>query len=157
MMSRATRRLTKVVTSNTSGEGFAFGRGVVIPLSPVPASRPRIPRFGKPYYEGRYKTFREDFTKWLGTVSLPEPIPKPATFSVTIRVACDRPKKPANDFPRGDVDNYAKAIMDQLQGWGWFADDVQVTTLYVTKGYAEVGEPGYIQLIIERNDPHGSD
>jgi Holliday junction resolvase RusA-like endonuclease len=127
----------------------------LIPVSPVPASRPRVPRFGKPYYEGRYKTFRENFGKWLEKVDLPAPLPKPATFALTIRVAVDRPKKPTNTYPRGDVDNYAKSVMDQLQGKGWFADDVQVTSLFVTKGYAEPGAPGHIHIYIERNDLHG--
>jgi Holliday junction resolvase RusA-like endonuclease len=70
---------------------------------------------------------------------------------------CDRPHKPANAYPRGDVDNYTKAVLDQLQGNGWFEDDAQVTQLRVTKAYAEPRNPGYIDIIIERNDTHGSD
>ena len=149
-------RLTKVVTSNPSEAERLRRETVVIPLSPVPASRPRIPRFGHAYYVGRYATFRKDFPKWLETVDLPPPLPKPATFSVTLCVLCDRPKKPANAYPRGDVDNYIKAVLDQIQGNGWFEDDAQVTKLYVTKAYAEPGEPGRIEVTIERNDLHGT-
>jgi Holliday junction resolvase RusA-like endonuclease len=41
----------------------------------------------------------------------------------------------------GDVDNFAKAVLDECNGV-LFRDDVQVTTLLVTKHYARAGMTG---------------
>ena len=58
------------------------------------------------------------------------------------------PKKPANDFPMGDVDNYAKAVLDSIQGLAFFEDDKQVTDLRVMKRYAAKGEAPHILMIV---------
>jgi len=104
-------------------------------IDPVPASRPRIPRFGSPYYEGRYKTFRDEFAAIVAESELPPPLA--GMVAVEITVLCKRPKNPANPYPIGDVDNYAKAVLDSLQGNGFILDDKQVVRLTVMKGYVQ--------------------
>lgn len=52
-----------------------------------------------------------------------------------------KPKTTKRDYPRGDTDNYAKAILDAMTKAGpFFEDDDQVTALMVTKRFAEPDE-----------------
>jgi Holliday junction resolvase RusA-like endonuclease len=73
--------------------------------------------------------------------------PLDGPVGVTVAVVLARPQrllaKRCPDAPipapvRPDVDNYAKAVLDALNGIA-YADDGQVTTLNVTKWYAERG------------------
>lgn len=47
------------------------------------------------------------------------------------------PKDPTHQYPRGDVDNYAKAALDAMQAAGIIEDDNDVVMLYVLKHYTE--------------------
>lgn len=44
------------------------------------------------------------------------------------------PKKTERSYPKGDVDNYAKSVMDAFNEW-LYNDDDQIQTLVVTKEY----------------------
>lgn len=77
---------------------------------------------------------------------------------ITVIVRC--PKRKTRDYPpQGDVDNYAKAVLDALQRekghpasmrYWLFDDDRFVQALYVTKEWStEVERPGY-KIEIER-------
>lgn len=59
---------------------------------------------------------------------------------VAILFEFQRPKRPSRPYPTGDVDKLARSALDALTGIVW-VDDVQVTTLNVTKRYA-AKEPG---------------
>lgn len=69
---------------------------------------------------------------------------------VAITVAVKQPKKTTLEYPKPDVDNYAKAILDALNGWLW-EDDTQVVGLVIAKEWAEPEEDGYI-IIEVKND-----
>ena len=118
-------------------------------INPVAASRPRVGRWGA-YYSGPYKVFREVAAEkvWntLGTDFTPLGCP----LMVTIEFYVKRPKKTEKRYPRPDIDNYVKAILDTMNGKIW-EDDSQVTTLYATKHWAKVGEEGYFVLAISEN------
>ena len=107
-------------------------------IEPVPASRPRVPRFGKPFYTGRYAEYRELMAAYMASHELPEP--RSCSLSVEVTFICTRPKKPANDYPKGDIDNYVKAILDSINGKAFMTDDRVITHLCATKRYAIPGE-----------------
>lgn len=116
-----------------------------IDLDPVPASRPKVPRRGKPYYLPTYAAWREGAAAFLPTTH--EPLTGP--LAVFLDVACKRPKKPSKPMPRGDADNYAKAALDAITSAGIWVDDVQVVELTVRKRYAEPGETPHTRIEIE--------
>jgi len=115
-----------------------------LPGSPVPASRPRIRTFrskaGKTissaYYAGAYKTYLDEAPK-----AIPEsPIlfEKSCPLRVTVEFHCKTPLKPTNPYPKADIDNYVKAILDVIGKNGtYWNDDVQVAELIATKQYSD--------------------
>ena len=123
-------------------------------LTPVPASRPRVPRYGKPYYSQPYAGYMEDAARALAPYVQPEPlsgllsaslgfqIPRPPSHYRSGRNAHllkdSAPEHPAG--PRsGDLDNYCKAILDALQSAGIIEDDGLVMELTCAKDYGRSG------------------
>ncbi len=99
---------------------------------PSVASRPRFTRRGFTYYAKSYKDWLAAATKIAK--AHPECLPA-VPLSVTLVVAVAEPKKRTRDFPRGDVDNYAKGPLDALVKGGVIKDDDYVVALHVTKMY----------------------
>ena len=60
--------------------------------------------------------------------------PREGPLSVTLTILVTKPKTSKLSFPKPDVDNYAKTVMDAITEAGniW-ADDTQVVHLDVTK------------------------
>lgn len=67
----------------------------------------------------------------------PQECPLSQSLEVSIFCYVPKPKKPSKSYPVGDVDNYAKAVLDSLNGWVW-KDDSQIIKLTVQKVYAAV-------------------
>ena len=94
---------------------------------------------GYAYYVGAYKKY---------VTEAPEAIPaSDFFFQKGVPVACivnfylPRPKSPANPYPVGDLDNYAKSILDAITKNGtYWHDDAQVVSLQMHKIYTK-GEP----------------
>ena len=113
----------------------AGGVSIVIPVPPVPASRPRVTRWGV-YYGKTYKNWMID-----ADLSVPEAArPLPAPLRVDVEIVAARPKTTQRYSPRGDVDNFAKAALDALTKKGYWRDDDDITELFVSKRYALPGE-----------------
>ncbi len=116
---------------------------LTIPIAPVPASRARVTRFGT-YYGKRYKAFMAKMSEWVSEnrtlIGPPSKRKKWLIFrnTITVRIDlfCRTPKKPANCYPTGDVDNYAKGVLDSFNGVLW-EDDSQIVELTVTKCYSD--------------------
>ena len=113
-----------------------------LPLAPVPCPRPRIrvmelpggKRMGVAYYTGKYKTFSADAPKLIPTAS--HFFEKGSPVEVEIAFFMQSPKKPANSYPVGDIDNYIKSILDAITKNGtYWHDDAQVIKLTATKQY----------------------
>lgn len=113
-------------------------------INPVPASRPRVSKWGA-YYTGTYKDFRERAAEVVWSVLGNNYQPLTTPLAVSLEIHVKRPKSTEKDFPKPDVDNYAKAILDTLNGKLW-ADDSQIFSLYVTKQWAEKDSDGYFVL-----------
>ena len=114
-------------------------------INPIAASRPRISQFGA-YFSGPYKKFRlEANDVVLNTIGNSYNIFNEGVLTVVIELFVTKPKTTILDFPRPDVDNYAKAILDVCNDKIW-DDDQRITNLVVSKSWANLDEEGYFTL-----------
>lgn len=104
---------------------------IQLDVVPVPASRPRVSKWGT-YYGKTYKAFRKAMELELADWD-EDPVAGPLIVDVVFH--CKRPKKPTKMWPRGDIDNYVKALFDSFNGVVW-GDDDQVLQVTATKVYA---------------------
>ena len=122
---------------------------IFIPVKPVPASRPRISKYGN-YYTKNYADFRKEVFRFFKTIRKDYTAIDNVEFKVKLDIICYRPEKPSNQYPVGDVDNYAKGYLDSITYAKLFwKDDIQVTELIVTKRYQEKGEDYGATLSVE--------
>jgi Holliday junction resolvase RusA-like endonuclease len=102
--------------------------------APTPAARPRVSRWGT-YYPKTYTTWMKEAAPQVAEQAPPSPLEGP--LRVDMHVVAKRPANPANPWPRGDVDNYAKGPLDVItKSERVWSDDSQVVELHVTKRYA---------------------
>ena len=116
-----------------------------IPISPVPKGRPRLGKFGT-YTPPKTKKFEDDVKLYLNTIlknhdPLETPIevflyfrlPIPKSYSKKRTEAClSGSEKPI--LKNGDLDNYAKAVLDAFNGIV-YKDDCQIVEMHLTKVY----------------------
>lgn len=115
-----------------------------IDVEPVPASRPRVSRWGT-YYGKTYENFRVKVKEALRLIRDVQHMSGP--IECLIEIVSKRPKTSKRTTPRGDVDNFAKGPLDSMTNNGSFwDDDDQIIALAVTKRYAEQDEPVGIYL-----------
>jgi Holliday junction resolvase RusA-like endonuclease len=119
---------------------------VRVPLKPVAASRPRIPRYGKPYFAKTYKKWRDD-AKIVVPRYKGEPISCPVYVDVLF--AIPRAKTSKLIVPMGDGDNFEKALYDMLQRRGYLSDDKWITSAYWRKRFLPFGADGYTEITIK--------
>lgn len=131
-----------MVEYEQNGEQHAF----ILNIKPVPASRPRVTRWGT-YYGKTYKEFRRQakaaLDNWVGPQL-------EGLLRVEVSFICHRPKTTKLLRPKGDIDNYCKAIFDALNGKMW-VDDVQIASVEAHKAFAdeELGEPRIVMTVTE--------
>jgi Holliday junction resolvase RusA-like endonuclease len=132
--------------------GPGEGSGVLVVLGDVavdgglevPASRPRVTKWGGVYYGKPYATFLADAQKQLAAMrdqrsDLP--------VVMVMEVICAKPPTGKLELPKGDVDNYAKGPLDAAtKAATLWKDDAQVAALFVAKRYAEPGEEPGVSL-----------
>lgn len=110
-----------------------------IPVSPVPASRPRVGRWGT-YYSKPYQVWRRDVDNMLRPLKSAA-VPTDENIHVSIHTVCAKPRTGKLAFPIGDWDNYAKAACDAItRSELIWTDDKQIITGAATKRYAIGGE-----------------
>jgi len=106
-------------------------------VAPVPASRPRVSRWGTYYSKTyqRWKTTAETLAQDIKAAKVTGPV------CLVVEQVCALPKTSGRDYPQGDFDNHAKGPADALtkaqQVW---ADDDQVVACLVTKRFAKPDE-----------------
>lgn len=108
---------------------------MTLKVDPTPASRPRVTRWGA-YYGKTYERFRKQAEAALGAIKKPKGCPLACPLIVTVTFFCRSPKKPTNVWPKGDIDNHQKAILDSLNEWAW-KDDVQIMKIIAEKVYSK--------------------
>lgn len=101
----------------------------------MPAPRPRFSRNGHCYSPATYSAWTKDALAQLGPLT-----PLDGPLAVAIDIAAERPKSTVLPAPRGDVDNFGKAVMDALTKARAWVDDSQVTLLAIKKRWASPGE-----------------
>lgn len=115
---------------------------ITVPMSPVPASRPRVTRQGITYYENPYRDFKDDLKKWFQENYKGEIVDK--RMRVDILCFVEPPGKSKLDMPKPDSDNFAKAVLDAMNKTV-ITDDWLVAPLFVDKHWAKSGE-GRIEI-----------
>ena len=130
------------MTSSLQAFGVEYWEGgfsLFIPLNPVPASRPRVTRWGV-YYGKNYATWMKQAEKVIteSSTTLSGPL------SVATELCVKKPKTSKRSFPRGDLDNYEKAIWDAITKKKYWVDDDQIIESYSSKSFTD-GD-GYIKI-----------
>ena len=106
-----------------------------LPVTPCPASRPRVTRRGHVYYGKKYTEFRNTSAVVLGEEKYPDTLPLSGPLHLDVTFYCTRPKKTNRLSPRGDIDNYLKTL-DVLNRIIWYDDD-QIFSLVARKEYSD--------------------
>ena len=114
-------------------------------VDPVPASRPRVTRWGT-YYGKKYKGFKEQMknilTDYHATTMLEGLVCANMTFFIPVPKSWSKKKKELHIGKycnnNADLDNYEKAILDALNGH-YYLDDRQIVEQSSRKIYAEFG------------------
>ena len=139
---------TATATSESSSSRKVQGRTFqfVIPIEPVPASRPRVTRWGT-YIAKPYKNWLDAAAEHL--TGIPSPFPPEAHIRADVEIVCTKAKTSKLTRPHADIDNFAKAALDAINhAETYWSDDKQVTVLHASKRFAAAGEQAgtYITL-----------
>lgn len=92
-----------------------------------------------------YKVYQKEIAAQLPKLDAP---PLPGEIGILIECVCKPIGKSKYTTPMGDVDNFAKGLMDTMTDEGWWEDDRQIMTLVVTKRFPEPGEQPHIRFQI---------
>ena len=111
----------------------------IIPLEPVAATRPRVSRYST-YHTPKYQAFLKEIRAYSFDSIHKEPV------HIEIDLYCRKPKHSKLEYPRSDIDNYVKAVLDGVQP-ELILDDKQIVSLTASKQF--VNGPGYIEVSIE--------
>ncbi|KGK67060.1 RusA family crossover junction endodeoxyribonuclease [Xanthomonas citri] len=143
----ATTATTKPSSKVT--KGAALAASFIFPIDPVPASRPRVTRWGT-YHLKTYKTWLEAAGKYLKGLShvAGQGIRPDTPLIVVAEFVCRKPKTTKLLTPKGDIDNYLKAPLDAITHAGLWGDDKWITTVVATKRFQEPGEEPHTALSV---------
>jgi len=121
-----------------AGAAKAASVSFVLTTAPTPAARPRVGRWGT-YYPKSYTTWRKEAEPQVTRGA--EFYAKGTPLIVIVETIARRPRTSVREWPRGDVDNFAKGPLDIItKSAKRWEDDDQVIALLATKRFAESGE-----------------
>lgn len=98
------------------------------------------------YHAKPYKNWLTEAGKHLALVDYRAP---EGHLTVRVTVICTRAKTSKLTTPKGDVDNYAKAVLDAITHAGIWTDDKWIVDLSVTKRFAIPGQAARTLVEIE--------
>lgn len=107
----------------------------------MPSPRPRfrvIGKFASAYMPKEYKDWKAQAATLLRNFNIDL-----GDSPVELKIACyaKRPKTSKLPFPKPDVDNYAKSVMDAMTDAKLWHDDTQVKSLHVVKDWHNCLDP----------------
>ncbi len=119
-----------------------------IPLIPVPGSPTRIGKWGS-YNLKRYAGWIARVDDVLGTLKPPVPLTPDPVFCGVYTVAKRTRAGEQRPLPRGDVDNFAKAVLDAITRSSLiWEDDHQVQACMTGKRFAEIDEEPHTFVMV---------
>lgn len=129
-------------------EGAAYASSITFPFAPVPASRPRVTRWGT-YHTKTYKHWLDQAATTLKDGFYSNAYLGEEPLLVVVETVITKAKTSKLRIPKGDADNYAKGPMDAITraGLHWY-DDKQVTVLLSAKRFASPGEAAHTAVHI---------
>jgi len=139
------------------GAGSYAGFILTLRVKPVPASRPRVTKWGT-YYLKTYKEYKDKAHAAIPVCHMPA---LDGELRATIEFVCHKPKSTKLVSPRGDIDNHIKAIFDVLVGQpstakqkcklkGWIEDDQQFSYVLAEQRYAKPDEEPHTRIEVRR-------
>lgn len=111
---------------------------VIIPVRPVPKGRPRIGRGGHAFTPQKTRDFESVVSSYMKAAMIGRaPLQGPVRATIQAHIGgivatFEEIRDHAGSTLRGDVDNYAKAVLDAANGI-IFADDKQVMKIEAEK------------------------
>jgi len=117
-----------------------------VPCEPVPCPRPRVSKFGS-YYPPRYRNWKRDFTAEVARIAplvVGAAFPLRGALSISIDIFCTKPRTSKLDYPKPDLDNYVKGVLDSCNRILW-DDDSQIIQLQARKAW---GSPARVVIQI---------
>lgn len=135
------RRSEDVAAPRVSGgEGYW---DIILPFAPVPASRPKVSRWGT-YYTKNYEEYRWRAKACLAQIGTGLTIVAQQELFVLASFVLTKPPTGKKKWPRGDGDNYEKGLYDAIttSGLVW-ADDDQIIVGKWHKRYADEDEEAH--------------
>ena len=124
-----------------------------LPILPVPGSSVRTGKWGS-YYLKRYATWIAEADASLAGLEPPVEVTRDPLY-VGIFTVSKRPKKITVPLPKGDVDNFAKAVQDAItRSQLIWEDDHQIQVCATGKRYAEEGEEPHTFVMVSRDLKH---
>lgn len=144
-----TKRLSESLRRFEPKEGYAHD-AFVIPVAPMPQPRLRHTRGGHGYYP-------KTFNAWCKAVA-PHLVDRPTLPEGPLAMAVEFVLPPFKTvtrlFPKGDVDNYSKALLDAItRSEVTWKDDVQVVHLSASKRFTRLHEDPHIAVYIREVTP----
>ena len=127
-------------------DGLGGPQELYVPIDPVPASRPKVARYGT-YYSKRHQQYIKDWTTWFSYA-------KPCWFYlgterlvVSLEFVCLKPRTTKRESPRHDIDNLVKLPLDCMTSSDIFwKDDVQIEYLFASKRFARQKEEPHTRI-----------
>lgn len=121
-------------------DNFEGPQTLYIPLDPVPASRPKVARFGT-YYSKRHQQYVKDFKTFFDVAPVPWVYLGHERLIVSLEFVCARPKTTKLKSPRYDLDNLIKLPLDCMTSYDVFwQDDAQIDYLFASKRFVNLRE-----------------
>jgi Holliday junction resolvase RusA-like endonuclease len=106
-------------------------------IDPIPKGRPRFSRFGGTYTPTKTRDYESSIETMARYMYRKDPLDGP--LQVFVEIIAKKPKTSKLKHPKGDVDNYAKAVLDSLNEILW-NDDAQIVSLHCSKRFGDSGK-----------------
>jgi|DEB0MinimDraft_10_1074344.scaffolds.fasta_scaffold218743_1 Holliday junction resolvase RusA-like endonuclease len=119
-------------------------RRLLFLIDPVPASRPRVSKWGT-YYQKTYRNFKEAMPEIVQDAWIWDTFEEPCVL--VLEIIKRKPKTTKLAFPSPDIDNFEKAVYDAMNK-RVFKDDSQIQLAVVGKRWAREGEEPHISVTI---------